>query len=261
MAGMPSGIDHLVIAVPDPDAAAAELAEVVGLAFTGGGRHEGLGTFNRIAFLGDAYLELMGVDDPEAARAWAIGQAAMAALASAGGFATYGLLDQGIQITVARLQANGSSIGPVMHGSRQRSDGEVVEWWSAAPAELGPARPPFLIRHAAYGAEWGAAALAARRAYVHPIGSPIRVDGLEVALRDPIELASECAAEVGVEFAWQGEAAVTSIGPQTIRLVRGTSSPVEATLFLGAGVDRPRRVRALGMVFVMRPATLVGHRA
>jgi hypothetical protein len=256
MAGMPSGIDHLVIAVSDPDAAAAELADVVGLAFTGGGRHEGLGTFNRIAFLGDAYLELMGVDDTEAARGWAIGQAALATLASGGGFATYGLLDEEIQNTVARLHANGSSMGPVMRGSRQRSDGEVVEWWSATPAELGPVRPPFLIRHAAYGAEWGAAALAARRAYVHPIGSPIRLDRLELAVPDPIELATECAAEVGVEFAWRGDVAVADVGAHAIRLVHGTSGQVEATVLLGAGIDRPRSVRAVGLAFVIRPATL-----
>jgi catechol 2,3-dioxygenase-like lactoylglutathione lyase family enzyme len=254
---MPSGIDHVVIAVPDPDAAAAELAEVIGLAFTGGGRHEGLGTLNRIAFLGDAYLELMGVDDAEAARGWAIGQAALATLASGGGFATYGLLDEEIQNTVARLHANGSSMGPVTRGSRQRPDGEFVEWWSAAPAELGPVRPPFLIKHAGYGAEWGTTALAVRRAYVHPIGSPVRLDGLELAVRDPIELATDLAAEVGVEFAWRGDVAVADVGPHTIRLVRGTSSSCEATVFLAAGVGRPRRVRALGLAFVIRPATLV----
>ena len=33
------GIDHLVIAVPDPDAAAALLEAAIGLAVTGGGRH------------------------------------------------------------------------------------------------------------------------------------------------------------------------------------------------------------------------------
>ena len=57
------GIDHLVIAVRDPDAAAAALARDAGLAFTGGGRHEAMGTFNRLAFLGDTYLELIGVFD------------------------------------------------------------------------------------------------------------------------------------------------------------------------------------------------------
>jgi hypothetical protein len=35
------GIDHLVIAVRDPDAAASTLEQDLGIAFTGGGRHEG----------------------------------------------------------------------------------------------------------------------------------------------------------------------------------------------------------------------------
>jgi glyoxalase-like protein len=254
MARMPSGIDHLVIAVPDPDAAAAELADTVGLAFTGGGRHAGLGTFNRIAFLGDAYLELMGVDDSEAAQGWAIGRATVAALASGGGFATWAVLDEEIAATVAQLRANGSSIGPVTRGSRQRPDGALVEWWSAAPAELGPARPPFLIRHAAYGEEWGVAALAERRAFVHPIGSPVRLDGLELAVGSPIELAATSATEVGLEFVREGDVAVASVGPHAIRLVPGTSRAVEATVLLGAGVTERRSVNALGLAFVIRPA-------
>src|SRR3990170_1610049 len=144
---MPTGIDHVVIAVADPDASAAELTERVGLAFTGGGRHPGLGPFNRVAFLGDAYLELIGVDDPVAAQGWAIGRAALRALEEGGGFATYGLLDEGIRATVARLQANGSSIGPVVPGSRRRPDSEVVEWWPAAPrAGPGPAAIPHQAR-------------------------------------------------------------------------------------------------------------------
>ena len=57
------GIDHLVIAVRDPDAAAATMEADLGLAVTGGGRHEHAGTFNRLAFLGDTYLELIGVFD------------------------------------------------------------------------------------------------------------------------------------------------------------------------------------------------------
>jgi hypothetical protein len=112
-ASMPSGIDHVVIAVADPDASAAELTEKVGLASTAGGRHEGLGTFNRIAFLGDAYLELMGVEDAAAAHGWAIGRAAARALEAGRGFATYGLVDEAIRVTVPHLQVNGSRIGPV----------------------------------------------------------------------------------------------------------------------------------------------------
>jgi len=47
------GIDHLVIACADPAAAATELQSALGLAVGGGGRHDGLGTFNRIVWLAD----------------------------------------------------------------------------------------------------------------------------------------------------------------------------------------------------------------
>ena len=48
---------------PRPDAAAARSRRDLGMAFTGGGRHEAWGTYNRLAFLGDTYVELIGVFD------------------------------------------------------------------------------------------------------------------------------------------------------------------------------------------------------
>jgi catechol 2,3-dioxygenase-like lactoylglutathione lyase family enzyme len=250
---MASGIDHVVIAVADPDVAAAELTEEVGLAFTAGGRHAGLGTFNRIAFLGDAFLELMSVDDVAAAQGWAIGAAAVRALERGGGFATYGLVDDAIRNTVARLGANGSSIGPVVHGSRERPDGERVEWWTATPPLLGPDRPPFLIKHLAAGAEWGAGALAARRSFVHPIGSPVVIERLEIAAPDPLGLAADCGHGLGLEFQVIGTVAACSIGPHVVRLVEGRSA---ATLVIGADVPAPRRINAHGMRFEIVPALL-----
>lgn len=248
---MPSGIDHLVIAVADLDAAVAEVTEQLGLAVTSGGRHAGLGTVNRIAFLGDAYLELMAVDDSAAAQGWAIGAAAVHALEGGGGFATWALADPTIRATVARLQANGSHIGPVTHGSRQRPDEERVEWWSASPPELGPDRPPLLIKHLEAGVEWGAEALSARRAFVHPIGSPVRLEGLDLAVGDPLALAATCATEIGLDFAWGGARAVASVGQQAIRLTPGPT--VEATIRIGAAVEAARTARLLGVRFAVRP--------
>lgn len=254
---MASGIDHLVMAVNDPDVAAAELTDALGLAFTGGGRHPGLGTFNRIAFLGDVYLELMGVDDPAAAAGWTIGAAAVQALKRGGGFATYGLVDDGIRNIVARLQANGSGIGPVAHGSRERPDGELVEWWTSSPPRLGPDEPPFLIKHLAAGAEWGADAIAARRAFVHPVGAPVRLLGIELGVPDPLDLAARCARQVGLEFSAIGETgqdgAVAAIGPQTIKLTLSASPRVSVTL--GVLGQIPGRAATVGGVdYVIRAA-------
>ena len=145
-----SGIDHLVIAVPDPDAAAALLEAAIGLAVTGGGRHELAGTFNRLAFLGDTYLELIGVFDralvaaPEASP---VGRASMALLdAGREGLATYALATDDVAGEVVRLRAAGSPIGDAVPGSRRRPDGELVRWVDRVP---GPRPGPAAVPHRA----------------------------------------------------------------------------------------------------------------
>ncbi|HEX5013570.1 MAG TPA: VOC family protein, partial [Candidatus Limnocylindrales bacterium] len=83
------GIDHIVLAVEDPDATAAALEAEVGLVAGGGGRHDALGTFNRLVWLGDSYLELIGVFDVAvAARGW-LGPAVLATIERGGGLATW----------------------------------------------------------------------------------------------------------------------------------------------------------------------------
>jgi Glyoxalase-like domain len=250
---MASGIDHLVIAVPDPDAAAAELTEVLGIAFTGGGRHEGLGTFNRIAFLGDAYLELLGVSDETEATRWPVGGAGLQELRRGGGFATYALLEDELDIRVSALKAAGSSIGPVVHGSRLRLDGDLVEWWTATPPGLGPDQPPFLIKHAYAGKEWGPDAMADRRAYRHPIGSPASLVRLEIATPDPPALAADYAAGIGLELWAVGDLAVVTLGRHVIRLVPSREMEVAATVTIGADVSGPRTFQAFGMRFDVEP--------
>ena len=58
-----SGVDHGMIVVRDLDAAAAAYARL-GFTVTGPGRHTGLGTGNRLVMLGDDYIELLGVLEP-----------------------------------------------------------------------------------------------------------------------------------------------------------------------------------------------------
>jgi len=247
------GIDHLVIAVPDLDAASAELEQALGLAFTAGGRHPGAGTENRIAFLGEPYLELIAVDDPDAARQRPIGQAALRALDAGGGLATYALLDDALEVTVAELRANDSAIGEATPGSRERPDGERVAWATATFERLGPDRPPFLIRHTATGAEWSHAALAERRAFLHPIGSAVALHRLDLATPDPPGLAAEYFAQLGLELWAVADLAVATIGPHTIRLVPTRQMPVGTAVVLGAAVDAPRSVDALGIRFLVEP--------
>src|SRR6476659_9801823 len=102
------GIDHLVIAVADPDAAAAELEAKLGLAPGDGGRHDRLGTFNRLVWLGDSYLELIGVFDRAAAAGSWIGAPTLRALEAGGGLATWAIASDDLAADVTMLRERGS---------------------------------------------------------------------------------------------------------------------------------------------------------
>jgi len=67
-------IDHAIWATSDLDAAAAHFERAHGLAASGGGRHAGMGTHNRIVPLGGGYLELLAVADPEEAAGSPLGR-------------------------------------------------------------------------------------------------------------------------------------------------------------------------------------------
>ena len=66
-------IDHVIYATRDLDAAAARLEAEHGLVASGGGRHAGIGTENRIVPLGGGYLELIAVVDHTEAERSALG--------------------------------------------------------------------------------------------------------------------------------------------------------------------------------------------
>ena len=232
------GIDHLVIAVRDPDAAAVHLEQDAGLAFTGGGRHAAMGTFNRLAFLGDTYLELIGVFDQglvASATRFAVGRAAMEMLAEGReGLATYALATDDVAGDAARLRAGGSLIGEPVAGSRTRPDGGVVRWATAFPP-LGPNPPPFLIEHEHAGAEWSDEARAARQAFRHPVGGRVRMTALELPVADPAATADAYGRALGIAFSegWQAvvgsQAVVLRVAakgdPPVVRLAGEAATP------------------------------------
>ncbi len=248
------GIDHLAIAVPDPDAAATELERVLGVAATGGGRHEGFGTVNRLAWLADgSYLELIGVEDDAAAGRWPMGEAAVAALARGGGLAAYALDARPLEPDVRTLQGYGSDIGDPVAGSRRRPDGDVVRWWTALPPRIGPNGVPFLIEHVRAGAEWGAEALSERAGYRHPIGSPARLVRLDLAVADPAASAAEHAKQLGMSFQKVGDAYSWSSGGHVVRLLpeMGAEAPVVVSLAADAAA---RSAELFGVRFAIDQA-------
>lgn len=154
-------IDHILIAVPDPAAAAADLAGALGLAPAGGGVHEAIGTRNALLNLGGPYLELIGLTDADSgtrdrALGHPIGAAVVRALdaIAAGGPGPYAYVtlalrtdDMAGDLALLRAAGRGTGVAPAVV-ERRRPDGSLIRWQVAFPPRLGPAEAPFLIEHA-----------------------------------------------------------------------------------------------------------------
>ena len=257
------GIDHLVIAVPDLDAAATELRDSLGLAALGGGTHPALGTANRLVWLGDSYLELVWIVDPAVAAGSWLGGPVLGRLDRGGGVVTWAVASDSLDLDVAALQAMGSSLGGPLDGERQRPDGLVVRWRLSLPGRLGPSEPPFLIEHDPMSAEWTPADRAARRDERHPVGGPVRLEVLELPTVNVPATIQGLTRALGLRFrpslAGHG-ARDANLGPQIVRLapVRPAAGPASAvpdmpaTIRLASAAGDDRAVTALGCRWSLR---------
>jgi hypothetical protein len=154
-------LDHVLIAVRDLEAAGRELEARHGLASVEGGRHAGWGTANRIAPLGEAYLELITVVDESQAAASSFGRRVAAGIRSAPG------RPLGWVARTDRLDEVAGRLGlTVSAGSRAGRDGCVLRWRLAGVEEAAaePSLPIFV--------EWGQGTpLPGRAPIAHPAGA------------------------------------------------------------------------------------------
>jgi hypothetical protein len=194
-------LDHLVYATPDLAATAAELARRTGIEPSAGGRHEGYGTHNRLASLGDrAYLEIIGADpdQPSPARPPLYSLAALD-LARLMGWA---VATDDLESAVVRACAAGYQLGQIESMSRTRADGEALAWRLTLPLEGADCHVvPFLIdwggtdprTHPAATSAPGLELIAMRA--MHP--EPARVQAVLDALG--VQLTIESAAQPALE--------------------------------------------------------------
>jgi len=223
------GIDHLVIAVPDPDVAADALTAALGLTAGGGGRHDRLGTFNRLVWLGDSYLELIGVFDADLARASWVGRPTVDALEAGGGLATWAIATDAIDRDVARLRETGSDLAPPIAGERLRPDRGIVRWRLAASPSLAPHAPPFLIEHDPASAEWTAEDRAARAI------EAVRLTALEIGVDDVAGTTRRYLATLDLRFRPSlrgGGARDADIGQQIVRIRPRSAAGPSTTVHL-----------------------------
>lgn len=129
-------IDHVVLGVADLEASAARLFDEHGLGSIPGGRHAAWGTGNRLIPLGNDYLELLAVVDPDVASAHDFGRFMQVLTANGDRWFTICLADDDLDGTAARLGLD------VVTGERERPDGSVVRWRSCGLED--PRRAPWM---------------------------------------------------------------------------------------------------------------------
>jgi hypothetical protein len=254
---MLTGIDHFIVAGGDPDRAADELEAALGLRAGPGGRHPAYGSFNRLVWLGDSYLEILGISDRELAAAAWFGPRALEVLDHAGaGYVGLSLVADDLVADVAALRAQGSSLGEPAAGQRARPDGGVVRWKVATPAVADPELGcVFLIEHDPTGAEWTPKDRARRAADVHPLGGPVRLVRVELPVSDMKLATMQLHRHVGPAFrpslAGAG-ARDASVGSQTLRLVRAGAGRLPTVVVRGGSESRAAEL--FGCRWLVEPA-------
>lgn len=175
---MLTGLDHVIIAVRDLEAAMAQLGRAMGLVVAPGGEHPGWGTHNAIVRFGLDYLELLAIRDQAAAGAHPIGRVMARCLEHGEGLLGFALTSDDLGADRDALRVRGVAVGQVQAGSRRRPDGTLIQWQMAHVDDdvLGE-RLPFLIQHGTPAAE--------RLSWVPPEGHPLgatRISAVSVAV-------------------------------------------------------------------------------
>jgi hypothetical protein len=230
------GLDHLIVAVADLDAAAERVSTSLGLEVGAGGRHPALGTRNRLAWWGDSYLELVEVEDAGVAVASWFGAAVAGALAGVGAGGAAGARGAPVGLALASddltSDAAATRSAEVTDGQRVRPDGRVVRWRMARPGAGGFAAPRagglpdrwptvFMIEHDRASAEWTDADRAERAEAVHPLGTPVRLRAVTLRMASVTGTVGRLGREFALLFRPAlvgGGARDASLGRQTLRI-------------------------------------------
>lgn len=137
-------LDHLLIGAPDLASGVAWVAEHLGVTPVPGGRHPNLGTHNALTGLGgDRYLEVIA-PDPEGTGV--ASPFAWLAACTTPRVATWAARVDDLVPVAAALEAVGVSHSGISAGSRRRTDGSLLEWWTLFPSETEGGLVPFFIR-------------------------------------------------------------------------------------------------------------------
>jgi catechol 2,3-dioxygenase-like lactoylglutathione lyase family enzyme len=136
---MLTGVDHLVIAVNDLEAAKTSYT-ALGFTVVEGGRHTGIGTYNAlVAFEDGSYLELIAFYEPRDDHRW------FAPLQKGQGLVDFCLQTDDLPADTAALRRAGVDIGEPEKRDRKRPDGVQVRWVFSLARGAHRGVAPFII--------------------------------------------------------------------------------------------------------------------
>jgi len=132
-------LDHIVFATPDLAEGTQLIRELTGAEAVVGGPHIGRGTCNTLLTFDDrTYFEIIGPDpdqpEPERARGFGIDQLQAPKLVA---FAIHPVGDETLADLAATVRSAGFDPGEWMAMSRQKPDGELLEWELTAGGDTG----------------------------------------------------------------------------------------------------------------------------
>lgn len=141
------GLDHIIYATPDLDAAMAEVEERTGVRPVYGGSHTGRGTRNALFSLGaDTYIEILAPDPTQPPEAQALAGVRIPATPR---ITTWAAKCDDLEAAHARAAAVGLDMGPIEDMQRERPDADVLRWRLTRRHDLpGDGLVPFII-------DWG----------------------------------------------------------------------------------------------------------
>jgi hypothetical protein len=108
-------IDHVIYATADLDRACTRLKAEHGLDSVAGGRHDGVGTYNRIVPLGSGFIEVLAIADPDEAGASPIGRIVAARIEAGDGLIGWAVAVPDVPAVAAR---NGTDVIDISRDGR-----------------------------------------------------------------------------------------------------------------------------------------------
>lgn len=225
------GIDHLILAVHDLEAASQTFAAQLGFHVGGGGTHPRFGTANRLIVLDNAYIELI------AAQPDAVPHGFIGAILERGveGWVSFALATPDPGAAAAAMRTQGVTVDGPEPGQLATTTGHDRAWQTVRMRDGGARGLPFLIRHEQHGQEHRRLLAGSEGLHPHPIGARA-VAAITLAVHDLAAAAREYRDLFGLIAGDGGEEdPMLQATVQSLRLASGVPVRLAAPLQSGVG--------------------------